>query len=81
MRQPDITGERVWPAISPDVFIGRPECPAIGRIDHGRAVITYPKIKVEKARARSDVCGGEIAVGVLPIHIDRFSVLDDSIHR
>ena len=38
MCQPDIGG-----TIGPDVFIGCPEGPAIGRIEHYRAVIAYPR--------------------------------------
>src|SRR3989441_3916253 len=56
MRPPDIAG-----AIVPDVFIGRPEGPAIGRIEHRCAVITYPETKGEKAAARSRDRGGEVA--------------------
>jgi hypothetical protein len=46
--------------IGPNVFIGRPEGPAIaiGWIEHRRAVITYPGIKDEKAAARSRDRGG-----------------------
>ena len=53
MRFPDIPT-----AIGPDEFIGRKERLVIGRIEHGGAVIAYPKILEEYAATRSrDGCG------------------------
>src|ERR1700730_16147227 len=83
MRSPDIGG-----AIGPDVFIGRPEGHSIGWIEHYCAVITYPKRYEEKAETRSGGVGREnpsrlsssfSPFVLVPTHIDKYSVLDDSI--
>jgi hypothetical protein len=65
-----------------DIFVGRPEhvLSIIGLVEHRRIVIADPAVDEEKSATAASIAATSLPAGsMVPTHVVRYSLFDDSI--